>query len=286
MVHFFSISRELRDNIYDEFLGLELPAPKVPLQHRAAGYSPFTSPRRRNGIDSVFEVRGNASLNFTRPRTASSALLCSNKQIRTELLEAIQRRSRQKKLASKLDVIVADRGCFFPTWTLLPAPVSHFDVLEINIRIMPLLSQWERPSVGEAELFEDSSGKLLLTLFHDLLRCGTNRRERGRPFCLSITTLKLNFTLQIDEKKRHYQANERFKRHRDAAALDLPGLYSWSPAPSIPEFLVCEVGVLFHHFLHILHEKRSLFHIPEMRNRVQKIQLYVEGEPKDEWNLS
>ena len=148
-----------------------------------------------------------AAFDFSGCRTASTALLCCNAIVRKEVLEATQRQKRKKKLRYKLDLVtnlVVTRAEFYPTWTLLPAPISHIDVLEVDCRIQD--NHRDRPwdvvaakakskkQYGRSELWGVALLQGIMTLIHDLLVFGLEKGQHQDPFRLSIGTLKLNFT--------------------------------------------------------------------------------------------
>ena len=315
MMRLLDLPRELRDRIYHIILTTELPETKTPLQLREPGYSPFATCVRPRGsaagpgiFGPVFAVAGepaDAPLDFARPRTATSALLSCNRQVRNELREAIQRLNRQQQLRCKLDITINRQG-FFPSWLLLPAPVSHIDTLEVRCRIMLGISNEEILNDDPNDMNGTSPFELgdwmvdflenLTYLLYDVLSYGTNTRAiPDRSLICSIGTLKLNFTLQENNPALDGCQSPHSTTLANAtlgARLDTEHVEQ----PSISGLLHHRGGILnsatmkkyIHHWLFYSEDRmnRKGFRNRSMVEQIQKIEVYIEGQLEDEWDIS
>jgi len=119
---FLLLPREIRDQIYDELLGLEVSRPEF-LQ----GQDGRREERHRCG----------PIYHENQPPQISSlgALSCSH-QVSEETQDAIKRKYERNEAGTKwkLDLMISDK-CLKPTWLALPVPPKFVKSLDLEVRV-------------------------------------------------------------------------------------------------------------------------------------------------------
>ncbi|KAF2001144.1 hypothetical protein P154DRAFT_172156 [Amniculicola lignicola CBS 123094] len=125
MSNFFSLSRELRDQVYKNVLFTPFPYPSSPDDCRTTHYS-IRNPTEGGNL-------GYKCVAYARPQISSSSLLI-NRQIHSEACEILHGVIRANKLVYRLDCIVENIGRLYVTPTLIPAITPRVNRLEITLR--------------------------------------------------------------------------------------------------------------------------------------------------------
>lgn len=121
-----ALPREIRDEIYLTILQSPNEPPSSPEYPSPIAAGSGTELKRHPRIRYPVNIY---------PRYTCQDLLESNHQLNTEVREALARHDASKQgLDSKLDLMI--RGFdVWPTWTLLPGPVTHIRNLGVEMRI-------------------------------------------------------------------------------------------------------------------------------------------------------
>lgn len=119
-----TLPREVRDQIYLAVLQTPSPPPPSPKDAgpRSAGYCLELPHHGCNFYPPAAD-----------PHYASETLLLCNHQTNAEIRELLARHET-RGLDFRLDVMTQGYN-FWPTWTLLPGPVTHIRNLEVDVRI-------------------------------------------------------------------------------------------------------------------------------------------------------
>ncbi|KAI9659842.1 MAG: hypothetical protein M1821_001193 [Bathelium mastoideum] len=126
-----SIPRELRDGIYNLLISQAVDppsSPDFPYERRA-----FRSTEDvRNALE-VFDGLIFLPTAAAHSVTPCTSLLRCNKQLRNEVLAALERHGKTCKTSYKLDIMIT-QSAICPTWLSFPWATEHIDMLEVNIR--------------------------------------------------------------------------------------------------------------------------------------------------------
>ena len=173
---FSSLPREVRDEIY--LAVLQTPSPPPPSPHDAGLRSP------------KYHCRHVIYLTAPPFRHACQDLLACNHQINAELQEVFARHDRPwlHDLDFKLDLMIKGYE-MWPTWTLIPGPVSRIRDLEVEVRMFDgFCEDGLRCEHRRTEIFE-----VLLDLLHHFSFFGPHfvgdYPTRVRPHFETVTVI-------------------------------------------------------------------------------------------------
>ena len=124
--NFLTLPREIRDQICLAVLQSPSEPPASP-EHAGPRFAGFGSePERQNNVFYPVNIY---------PRYACQSLQACNHQMYTEVREVLARHDTfERGLDFTLDLMI--QACdIWPTWTLLPGPISHIRNLEVEMRI-------------------------------------------------------------------------------------------------------------------------------------------------------
>ena len=122
-----SLSRELRDNIYDVLL----------LSHREAPLIPENSGLRKRPGEYDQEIFEYCNFYPAEPLDSpTSSLQLSCRQIHNEVQDAISRLQALAKLTYKLDCMLVNEVELHPTWLSFPAFQSEIPKLEVELQAL------------------------------------------------------------------------------------------------------------------------------------------------------
>ncbi|KAI4141395.1 MAG: hypothetical protein L6R39_005355 [Caloplaca ligustica] len=122
---FLSLTRELRDQIYDSLLLDTRTPPQSPEQADAYKYLGAEDER-------CFEYCNRYPAEKLQNTTTPFQLAC--RQVRGEIREAISRLAKSKSLPYKLDLMILDEKILYPTWLAFPAMITAIPRLEVDVR--------------------------------------------------------------------------------------------------------------------------------------------------------
>lgn len=172
---FFSLPRELRDRIYNDFLYTPSDAPATPpdagLRFKEEWQLPFISFNIFHTLD-------------PRPHAYAFPLLHCNRQIRSEVQQMLSHAKASRDLACKLDCMLDFRN-MFPTWTLCPCWPQNMRHLEIKFR---LCNDWAR---ANGCLLIYPAFRILNLLFNHGPQLGYSSSFRSADFHLKTLTLEI-----------------------------------------------------------------------------------------------
>ncbi|KAL9130251.1 MAG: hypothetical protein Q9175_007068 [Cornicularia normoerica] len=121
-----TLPREIRDEIYLTVLQSPSEPPRCP-EYAGSRFAGFGSEPEQQKI--VFYPTN------VYPRYACQSLQACNHQVNIEVREVLARHDSSKQgLDFKLDLMIQDCR-IWPTWTLLPGPITHIRNLEVEMRM-------------------------------------------------------------------------------------------------------------------------------------------------------
>ncbi|KAL8771970.1 MAG: hypothetical protein Q9209_002634 [Squamulea sp. 1 TL-2023] len=194
---FFTLPREVRDEIYTFLLLSPIDPPRSPEQ---AGV------RYREDIRDYWENRSVLYPPHFANNGPASALSQCNHQLRREILELSTNRSLTKGTKFELDIMLKD-CMLWPTWINLYFPVAKMDHLQANLRLFDVKTGailfWGNGGPGQSFV-------VLFSLLNRLLYHGPRFiYKEGETKGLKIDVLTLNLlpgygeTLQPDYSDEH-----------------------------------------------------------------------------------
>ncbi|KAL8996056.1 MAG: hypothetical protein Q9169_004332 [Polycauliona sp. 2 TL-2023] len=139
--HFLRLPRELRDRIYELLLDFESPPPGDPDKDpERCAMNPEDG---RNLLIMISTLQ-------RPPPNSSGSLLCSNRQVSTELSHTLFRYDITYNLDLLFDSTPEllshptkhNKVICYPTWTKLPASLKHLKYLDVNIRLCSWTMLW------------------------------------------------------------------------------------------------------------------------------------------------
>jgi hypothetical protein len=161
---FLQLPRELRDMIYTHFLVAHRSAPPSP---------PFSGPRifRLGGDSQRPEPQKDIAYPVTIAQTNINALLSTNRLIRSEALELVDKRNKNNaSLPADLD-IMATGYVLYPLWTRLPLLASHNTPLDVTVRLRIFSPEAFRAHEGPPRR-PCAAAHGFLTLLNQFITCG------------------------------------------------------------------------------------------------------------------
>jgi hypothetical protein len=189
---FSALPRELRDMIYSYFLEAHRTAPPSP---------PFAGPRiHRTDKDEPHEKIKNIAYPISIPQSNISALLATNRQIRSEVLELADKRNQINTcLPAHLD-IMSTGYVLYPLWTRLPTLTAHITTLNVTVNLRIFSPEAFRAQDGPPRWPCYAAGRLL-TLLNQFFTCGpaftSTRRHSSSEELLDTTTTIDTLTIRL-----------------------------------------------------------------------------------------